>query len=81
MTIKQLVNNIKLKNLKYIIKAKYAKFIEKEYNKIYSDKKIDDMLFAVYKCPSCYENNNMKCCGCNFKEAIRTNKKCSQGKW
>jgi hypothetical protein len=81
MTIKQFIKNIKFKNLKFIIQAKFRKFIIKEYSKIFNEEKIDDMLFAVYSCPKCYENNVMECCGCNFKEAITTGKKCKNGKW
>lgn len=81
MTLKQLIKNLKLANLKYIIQAKYKRFIIKEYEKHTTRNKLDDMLYAVYKCPECYVNNTMQCCGCNFKEAITSNKHCENGKW
>ena len=81
MTIKQFIKNIRLSNLIYIIQAKYRKFIASQYESIYSSNKIDDMLYATYKCPKCFENNSAECCGCNFKEMILSDKKCKYNKW
>lgn len=76
-----ILSNYRLKNLKYIIVAKYKKFIRKEYQRIYDKDSIDDMLFKVSQCPDCYLNGSCLKCGCDFKEFITTDKKCPDGKF
>ena len=75
------IKEITLKNIKYVIQAKYRMFIKREYNKYYSQDKVDDMLYKVASCPECYSNGIMECCGCVFKEALLTNKSCKNGKF
>lgn len=81
MTIKQFLGNVKIQNVKYIISAKYKKFIKQQYNKYFSEDKMEEMMYKVSQCPKCYLNNSAECCGCNFKEMITTDKKCGYGKW
>lgn len=81
MTLTQLISNTKIKNLKYIIQAKYRVFIRDQYNKIYSDDKMDNMLYATATCNDCYLNGSCLKCGCDFKEMITSDKSCPDGKW
>lgn len=75
------LENYTLTNLQHIIVAKYKKFIKHQYTRHFNDNKVDDMLYAVFKCPDCYENNSAKCCGCSFKDMILSDKKCKLKKW
>lgn len=75
------IRNYKLKNLWYIIVAKYKKFIKREYNRVWGEDEIDEMLFKVSQCPKCYLNGACIKCGCDFKELITTNKKCPDGRF
>lgn len=81
MTISQLIKNIKFSNLLYIVQSKYRAFINKEYNRIYSDTKLNNMLYAAATCSECYLNGSCLECGCDFKEMITSDKPCPKNKW
>ena len=65
------------KNWWYAIQGYLLSLIAKLYNK-YVGHKIDELMYAVYVCPTCYENNHCEECGCSFKELILSDKKCKR---
>jgi len=75
------LKSITINNIKLFLLAQYRKFIKQEYNRIFTQDKIDDMLYKVSQCSKCYNNGIMECCGCNFKDALLTNKHCKHGKF
>ena len=79
MTLKQFITNLTIQNIKYFIQGKYKSFIQKQYNKHFTQDSIDEMLYKVSQCPTCYLNNSAECCGCNFIDMIKTNKHCKNG--
>ena len=81
MTFKQFIKNVKLTNVKYIIKGYYLKFIQREYAKYFGTQDIMVMMYKSAKCPECCINGIMKCCGCSFYEAVISGKSCKDGKF
>lgn len=74
MTFKQFLSNLKIKNLKFIIQAKYRKFIKKQYNKYFNEDRVEELMFKAASCPDCYFNGTCLKCGCNTKELFNSDK-------
>jgi len=79
MRLKQLLVNISNpKNWFYYVQGKYKMLILRLYKKYFNDNKVEKIMYAVYKCPQCYENNSCEDCGCDFMALFSSDKKCKR---
>lgn len=81
LTIKQFIKNLTLKNLKYIIKGYYLKFIQQQYAKHFDKQNVMNMIYKGGLCSDCCKSGIMECCGCSFYEAVISGKSCKYGKF
>jgi hypothetical protein len=75
------LKSLTIKNAFYYLQSIYYNYIRKEYSRIFTKDRIDDMLYKTAMCPECYKNGDCLECGCSFVDMIKTNKHCPNGKF
>lgn len=80
MTFKQFIKNVKLTNVKYIIKGYYLKFIQREYAKYFGTQDVQTMIYRAAQCSGCVKNFTCLDCGCSTFEMIMSGKPCKNFK-
>lgn len=79
MTLQQFIKNLTLKNLKYIIKGYYLKFIQNQYAKHFDKENVMNLMYRAALCHDCIDN--LSCtqgCGCSSYELIMSGKSCER---
>ena len=74
--------NIGIINAKYVLQAYYRTWIRREYERLFIGQQlIDKEKYKIASCPQCFLDGEMKCCGCDWNQAVLTDKKCKDGKF